>query len=194
MSASFEFGDVERITVGTVGEPGQRTFYLQVRQAQQLVTFKLEKQQVAALAQLLAEMLSDLPAADSPATPAADLEEPVVAEWPVGDMQLSYDTSLDRIVILAEEVSRVVDEEEAGVEQEGAAVEPEGIAQPDLELPGDEGMARIAITRGQAAALIVRSAELVAAGRPTCPLCGNPMDPSGHSCPRTNGHGPRASS
>lgn len=183
MSASFEFPDVERITVGTVGEPGQRTFYLQIRQAQQLVTLKLEKQQVAALAQLLAEMLSDLPAAEGPPTQATDLEEPVLAEWPVGDMQLSYDTTLDRIVILAEEVS---------------AAEGMGAEQPDDEPAGgelsrDDGVARIAITRGQAAALIIRSAQLVAAGRPTCPLCGNPIDPTGHSCPRTNGHGPRAS-
>lgn len=178
MSASFEFEGVERITVGTVGEPGQRTFYLQIRQADQLVTLKLEKQQVAALAQLLAEMLSDLPAAESPAAPA-ELEEPLLAEWPVGDMQLSYDTTLDRIVIVAEEVP--------------AAVVDEG-DEPDQgdEDSSDDGVARIAITRDQAAALIIRSAELVAAGRPTCPLCGNPIDPTGHACPRTNGHAPRA--
>lgn len=190
MSASFEFSDVERITVGTVGEPGQRTFYLQIREAGQLVTLKVEKQQVAALAQLLAEMLSDLPAAASPA-PADDLEEPLVPEWPVGDMQLSYDTTLDRIVILAEEVSPVV-EESGGVEASGALEEEE--SEEESAEPGDEGVARIAITRDQAAALIVRSAQLVAAGRPTCPLCGNPIDPTGHACPRTNGHVPRASS
>ncbi|MBO0693560.1 MAG: DUF3090 family protein [Acidimicrobiaceae bacterium] len=187
MSASFEFSDVERITVGTVGEPGQRTFYLQIRQADQLVTLKLEKQQVAALAQLLAEMLSDLPAAESPAAPAAELEEPVIAEWPVGDMQLSYDTTLDRIVILAEEVTTAVEEPESAIG------EPLG-EEPSDELSRDEGVARIAITRDQAAALIIRSAQLVAAGRPTCPLCGNPIDPTGHACPRTNGHAPRASS
>jgi len=189
VSASFEFSDVERITVGTVGEPGQRTFYLQIRQAGQLVTLKLEKQQVAALAQLLAEMLSDLPAAESPASDAADLEEPVLAEWPVGDMQLSYDTTLDRIVIVAEEVS-------AAVEEPPPPEEPPGLEgdEPGDELSGDEGIARIAITRDQAASLIIRSAQLVAAGRPMCPLCGNPIDPTGHACPRTNGHAPRASS
>jgi uncharacterized repeat protein (TIGR03847 family) len=191
VSASFEFPDVERITVGTVGEPGQRTFYLQVRQAQQLVTLKLEKQQVAALAQLLAEMLSDLPAAESPPPSASDLEEPVLAEWPVGDMQLSYDTSLDRIVILAEEVPAIPAEES---DEDPASDEPSGDERSGDERSGDDGVARIAITRSQAAALIVRSAQLVAAGRPTCPLCGNPIDPTGHSCPRTNGHGPRASS
>lgn len=169
MSTSFEFPDVERITIGTVGEPGQRTFYLQVRQVRQLVTLKLEKQQVAALAQLMAELLSDLPVSETPPVPAGDLEEPVLAEWPVGAMQLAYDTSLDRVVLLAEEVPAAEDEEPLG----------------------DDGVARIAITRGQAAALVIRATQLVSEGRATCPLCGNPMDPTGHSCPRTNGHGPK---
>jgi uncharacterized repeat protein (TIGR03847 family) len=168
LSNSFEFSDAERITVGTVGEPGQRTFYLQVRQAQQLLTLKLEKQQVAALAQFLAQMLSDLPVSETPPVPAGELEEPVLAEWPVGAIQLAYDTGSDRVAILAEEVP--ADEE----------------AEPD-----DGGVARIAITRGQAAALVIRATQLVSEGRATCPLCGRPMDPSGHSCPRTNGHGPK---
>jgi uncharacterized repeat protein (TIGR03847 family) len=168
MSGSFELPEVERITIGTVGEPGQRAFYLQARQGQQLVTLKLEKQQVAALAQLMAELLADLPTPEGVPV-GADLEEPVLAEWPVGAIQLAYDAGGDRVVILAEEVA--VEEDEI----------PEG----------DEGVARLAITRAQAAALIARSAELVTSGRPACPLCGNPMDPDGHSCPKTNGHGPK---
>jgi uncharacterized repeat protein (TIGR03847 family) len=168
MSGSFELPEVERITIGTVGEPGQRTFYLQARQGQQLVTLKLEKQQVAALAQLMAELLADLPTPEG--VPArTDLEEPVLAEWPVGAIQLAYDSAGDRVVILAEEVA----------------------AEEDDAPGGDEGMARLAITRPQAVALIARSAELVTSGRPACPLCGNPMDPDGHSCPKTNGHGPK---
>jgi uncharacterized repeat protein (TIGR03847 family) len=169
LSSSFEFPDVESVTVGTVGEPGQRTFYLQVRQAQQLVTLKLEKQQVAALAQLMAELLSDLPVSETAPVPAGDLEEPVLAEWPVGAMGLAYDQALDRVVLLAEEVAATEDDEPGG----------------------DDGVARIAITRGQAAALVIKATQLVSAGRATCPLCGNPMDPAGHSCPRTNGHGPK---
>jgi uncharacterized repeat protein (TIGR03847 family) len=171
MSGSFELGDVERITIGTVGAPGQRTFYLQARQGQQLVSLKLEKQQVAALAQLLGELLADLPGPEvTIAARDLELEEPVLAEWPVGAIQLSYDSIGDRIVVLAEEVA---------------------VAEGDDAVPGDDGVARMAITRAQAAALVARSAELVTAGRPTCPLCGNPMDPEGHSCPKTNGHGPK---
>jgi uncharacterized repeat protein (TIGR03847 family) len=172
MSSSFEFPDVERVTVGTVGQPGQRTFYLQVRHAQQLVTLKMEKQQVAALAQLLAQLLSDLPTPEAAPTPAPDLEEPVLAEWPVGAMGLAYDQGLDRVVLLAEEVAAAADDE-------------------SVATPGDDGVARIAITRGQAAALVIKATQLVSSGRPDCPLCGNPMDPTGHSCPRTNGHGPK---
>lgn len=167
--SSFELPEPDWVTVGTVGPPGQRTFYLQARQADRVITLKLEKQQVAALSSLLTELMADLPAAiDSPAVPA-ELAEPVLAEWAVGGMQLAYDESADKIVLLAEEVPGG-DEEEEPAEDASTAV------------------ARLMITRAQATALIAKGLELVNAGRATCPLCGYPMDPAGHSCPRTNGH------
>src|ERR1700722_11940032 len=101
VSASFELSDVGRATVGTVGVPGQRTFYLQAREGDRLVSLKLEKQQVAALGQLLPELLSHLPDAGA-LPPDLDLEEPVLAEGAVGAMQLAYDASTDRIVVMAE--------------------------------------------------------------------------------------------
>ncbi len=105
MSRSFELSDVEWATVGTVGPPGQRTFYLQARQGDQQITLKLEKQQVAAIAQFLGEILSDLPVAGTvPDDEALALSEPVLAEWAVGGLQLAYDSGADRIVILAEEI------------------------------------------------------------------------------------------
>jgi uncharacterized repeat protein (TIGR03847 family) len=168
VSASFELSEVGRATVGTVGVPGQRTFYLQAREGDRLVSLKLEKQQVAALAQLLAEMLSDLPAAGALPT-NLDLEEPVLAEWAVGAMQLAYDAASDRIVLMAEEATRPA--------EEGAEV-PDG------------AIGRLALSRPQAAAIAGRAEELVTSGRAPCPLCGFPLDPAGHSCPRTNGHGP----
>lgn len=167
MSASFELSDVGRVTVGTVGVPGQRTFYLQAREGDRLISLKLEKQQVAALAQLLGELLSDLPAAGALPTDL-ELEEPVLAEWAVGAMQLAYDSASDRIVVMAEE---------ATVAEEGG------------EAP-DGAIGRLALSRPQAAAIVGRAEELVTSGRPPCPLCGYPLDPAGHSCPRTNGHGP----
>ena len=92
--------------------PGQRTFYLQARQDDQLITLKLEKQQVAAIAQFLGEILSDLPVPDPlPDDDALALAEPVLAEWAVGGLQLAYDSEADRIVILAEEIGAEDDDE-----------------------------------------------------------------------------------
>jgi uncharacterized repeat protein (TIGR03847 family) len=193
VSRSFELPDVEWATVGTVGPPGQRVFYLQARQGEEQVTLKLEKQQVAAIAQFLGEILSDLPVDDPlPDEEAMALAEPVLAEWAVGGLQLAYDTEADRIVIVAEEIAGDDDVEES--DDPGDA--PTGLesSEPSIggEPPGDRGMGRLSLTRTQAAAIVRRGWDLVSAGRPTCALCGRPIDPDGHSCPRTNGHGPPA--
>jgi uncharacterized repeat protein (TIGR03847 family) len=169
LSSSFELPDVDRITVGTVGEPGQRTFYLQARMGAQLVTLKMEKQQVGALAQFLGTLLAELPRPGHLPT-ELDLEEPALAEWSVGSIQLSYDTELDRVLIIVEEV---VFEDEEGTEPR-------------------PGIARFGATREQVSAMAIQGTQLVESGRPPCPLCGNPLDPAGHACPRTNGHRPPA--
>ena len=203
VSRSFELPEADWATVGTVGEPGHRTFYLQARQGGQLVTLKLEKQQVAAMSQFLAEILSDLPVPDDPAGDSTDLVEPVLPEWAVGALQLAYDPSADRIVILAEEFGAAddedIDDDIEGIEAvEAGPDDPEGgMDDPDLG-PVSAGLAageeqavgRIGISRAHAANMARRGWELVGAGRPTCTLCGHPIDPEGHSCPRTNGHGP----
>ena len=160
MSSSFEISEVDHLTTGAIGPPGQRVFYLQARQGTQVVTLRLEKSQVAALVAYLAGMLSDMPPpGELPA--AMDLIEPVVAEWVVASLGVSYDEDVDRVVILAEEL---------------------------VEEGEEPARARITATREQVAALSMRGAEAVAAGRPPCPLCGQPLDPEGHTCPRLNGH------
>jgi uncharacterized repeat protein (TIGR03847 family) len=175
MSSSFDLSAVQRLTVGTVGPVGKRTFYLQARQDDQLVTLKMEKQQVGALAQLLSEILADRPPRGPvPSDAELALEEPVLAEWSVGTLRIDYDRDGDQVVLVAEELI-VVDEDDEDAEQEASG-----------------GMARLAATREQVAALARRGAALVEAGRPPCPLCGYPLDPEGHSCPRTNGHRPPA--
>ena len=172
---SFDLPSVDRLTVGTVGPVGQRTFYLQARQAEQLVTLKVEKQQVSALAQFLTGLLADLPAVgDLPDSNDLELEEPALEEWAVGTLQISYDADADRVVILAEEVV-FADPEEAS---------------DDVDMSTDAAIARIGATREQVAAIAIRGTALVEAGRPPCPLCGHPLDPAGHACPRTNGHRP----
>jgi uncharacterized repeat protein (TIGR03847 family) len=191
MSRSFELTDVEWATVGTVGPPGQRVFYFQARQDDELITLKLEKQQVAAIAQFLAEILSDLPVPESvPDDEALALAEPVAVEWAVGGLQLAYDSEADRIVILAEEISTETDAAEDDPDIAGRDAETDaGISAP---LDPDRGVGRMQLTRTIAAGIVRRGAELVQAGRPTCALCGHPIDPEGHSCPRTNGHRPPA--
>ncbi len=178
MSRSFELPEAEWATVGAVGQPGQRTFYIQARQGEQLLTLKLEKQQVAALSQFLGEILADLPAPEGQGSAEpVGLVEPVLAEWAVGSIQLAYDAAADRIVILAEEIDAETDDAE------------EGVGIPD-DLGSGRGAARIGLSRASAARIIEAGVELVSSGRPACPLCGRPMDPEGHSCPRTNGHRP----
>ena len=165
MSASFDVPDPLVFTAGAVGEPGARVFYLQAQASDVVVTLKCEKQQVGALAEYFAGVLADLPAIDDQLLPTRlELIDPVVAEWTVGRLAVGWDESNDRMVLIAEEL---LDEEsvESGVE----AAE-----------------ARFRLSREQAASFVGIAEELIAAGRPQCPLCGGPLDPEGHACPRLN--------
>jgi uncharacterized repeat protein (TIGR03847 family) len=172
MNESFDLSDVDRLTVGTVGPTGKRTFFLQARAGGELVTVKLEKQQVAALAQYLGQVLADLPRPGH-LPDELELEEPVQPSWVVGVLGVTYDDATDRVVLVAQEAVAVGEEEEE---------------EDDEEDDEDGAVLRITATREQVAALAIRGTALVEAGRPACPLCGYPLDPSGHVCPRTNGH------
>lgn len=160
MSSSFDIEDVDHLTTGTVGPPGQRIFFLQARQGTQVVSLRLEKTQVAALCRYLEAMLEDLPTAE-PAPADMDLLEPVAAEWVVGSLGVTYDEGDDRVILVAEEL---------------------------VEEGEEPARARFRATREQVAALTRHGTEIVAAGRPPCPLCGAPLDPQGHMCVRLNGY------
>ena len=183
----FVFDQPDRFTAGVVGEPGDRAFYLQARQGGALVTVGLEKSQVAALAQRIGEVLVAVGEADAGGVAAgkeavertraertgADgaLETPLVELFRVGVLALGWEPETASVFVEARPVS------EDGDYPEVADDDPEG---PDLlrvRLDGD-GARRFAI----------RAAALVAAGRPACPFCGQPLDPAGHFCPRMNGH------
>jgi uncharacterized repeat protein (TIGR03847 family) len=199
MAPSFDFEAPDFFTTGTVGVPGRRTFYLQAREAGSVVTLKLEKEQIRALAEYLAKLLNDLP--DPGALPRdMALLEPVSEAWVVGSLGVAYDEAADRILIVAEELSEEAEEEEDDDDdeatEESAAEEgpravrapAEAVEPPEPGEPPDTAKARFRLTRPQAAAFVERARSLVQAGRPSCRLCGLPMDPDGHTCPGTNGH------
>jgi uncharacterized repeat protein (TIGR03847 family) len=156
----------QRFTAGTIGEPGARVFFIQALANGELVTLKCEKQQVGALAEHLASLLSDLPNPPEHEVVTADLDfvEPPDADWVVGRMGVAWDDPNDSMVLLCEQF---LDEEEAE-----AGVEP--------------ASARFRLSRAQVVAFVDLARDLIAAGRPPCYLCGLPMEPTGHPCPRLN--------
>jgi uncharacterized repeat protein (TIGR03847 family) len=165
---SFEIDSPDHFTAGAVGPPGQRVFYLQSRDAGRLITLKVEKEHVRALAEYLGGLLARVKAAPGAPRTGAELIEPLEAAWDVGSLAVGYEESRDRVVVEASELIEP-EEEEGGPEPEPA-------------------MARFRITRAQAAAFVERANELMKGGRPTCPVCSRPIDPEGHVCPRSNGH------
>lgn len=172
MSTGYELGQPDRVTVGTIGPLGERVFFLQVREGRQMVTMKVEKQQVAALAAYLGRLLRDLARpAELPTGAELELEEFGEPDFVVGTIGVTYDEAVDRVMLVAEEIDR-----SELAEEDPLSAEPEGSS------------ARLAMTREQAAALAIRGTQLVESGRPPCPLCGYPLDPRGHACPRTNGN------
>ena len=165
--SEFDLPDVDRFTAGTIGEPGARVFYLQAIAGAQVVSLQLEKGQVGALAQYLAELLHDLPTpADSEVPQDMELTSPVIPEWIVGQLGVVFDEGRDRMIVRADEIA----------------------LEEDADDEATLGMARFALTRGQVQAFVVRATLLLSSGRPTCPLCARPIDPEGHMCIKTNGH------
>ena len=178
---SRDLDPVTRLTADAVGEPGQRTFYLQAASGADQVTLLVEKEQVRRLAESLQSWLPEL-AADRPEDPgeaaAAEagelgLEAPLEPDFRVGQLQLSYDGERDRVVIVATEF-----------QAEDSDDDP-------LE-PPEPLQVRLFVTRPQLRVLARHGSQVVARGRPLCPLCGNPLDPTGHICPAQNGHRPSA--
>jgi uncharacterized repeat protein (TIGR03847 family) len=171
----FDLPSPTHFTVGTIGPPGQRTFFVQAGEGTTTVTLKLEKTQVAALAQYLAELLADLPPVPDEEIPFdLDLVEPAVPEWVVGTIGVAVDEVRDRMVVTFQEL-------------QPQALDQDDVADEDVVDP-DAGLAAFTITRPQAMGFVRRAAELVASGRPPCTLCGRPLDPDGHVCIKTNGH------
>jgi uncharacterized repeat protein (TIGR03847 family) len=195
VSDSFELDNPDHFTAGAVGQPGQRVFYMQGRQHGQIYTLKCEKEQVRALGEYLATLLASLAAAASEALPETTLLPPIEPAWAVRSIAAGYDADGDRIVVEAREL--IEDEAEDEAATEGEAELEETMLETEVRLAGEAtaeateeagARARFLITRTQAAAFVERARELMEAGRPECMLCALPMDPTGHVCPRSNGH------
>jgi uncharacterized repeat protein (TIGR03847 family) len=178
VSTAFDFAEPDHVTAGAIGPPGQRVFYLQARQAGEVVSLRLEKQQVAALCDYLAGILADLAPVTDELPAELELIEPVLAEWVVGALAVAYEEADDRIVLVAEElVPEAGEDEDADADDFGAGLDD------DDDVPST---ARFRMSRAQVLAMVRHAAAVVTAGREVCQICGRPMDPEGHLCPRNN--------
>jgi len=178
----FDYRNPDRFVVGTVGMPGERTFFLQIRQGNAITSVALEKAQVSVLAdrvdQLLDEAGSRAEPGEIPETApvaladTASLDAPIVEEFRVGAMALGWDEANGLVVIEAHAVA----------EEDGEI--------PDIGDDADDGpdTLRVWITPAYARAFAERARTVVSAGRPPCPFCSQPLDPAGHICPRSNGY------
>ncbi len=181
----------DRFVAGTVGQPGERTFFLQAREGNRITSVVCEKQQVSVLAEHLDKILNevvrraggevDVPPPTEAPQDTQPLDAPITEEFRVGTMTIAWDPNIDRIVI--EMFSNV----ETGEEEEVAAPEPEPEEEISPEDEADEVFV-VRITAAYAREFVARSQALIAAGRPACPFCLQPIDPEGHICPRANGY------
>jgi uncharacterized repeat protein (TIGR03847 family) len=181
----FDYDAPDRFVAGTVGTPGQRTFFLQASAAGRVTTVALEKSQVSVLAERVEELLDEVVrrtggTAPVPAVaPAAavdndPLSTPIEEEFRVGTMSLTWDGDAERVVIECYEVD-----------------DGDGALPPEVDDEGSPlngGLLRVSLTGAAARGFARRALAVVAAGRPPCPFCGNPLDAEGHICPRANGY------
>lgn len=177
----------DRIVIGTIGDPGERTFYLQARAGRRIVSITLEKQQSAALAEKIDELLDQLMATDGnpfsvPATTPIELvdndplEQPVDEQFRTGGISLGWDYATAQIVIEAFPIIEIEIDADTDFESlDSIEVEP-----PEMLL--------VRMPVGTARAFAKRTLEVVGAGRPLCPFCAEPMDPDNHSCALPDGY------
>jgi uncharacterized repeat protein (TIGR03847 family) len=174
------FDPVERFVAGTVGQPGERTFFIQARHGARLISVSCEKSQVQALADRLTYMLREIKQSDPTiaivrlARDDSPLETPIEEEFRVGIIGLAFDDSRQMIQIDLQAVS------------ENEQEEPDFIDVDDLS--GDQDILRVVISPSVADQFSKRALSVVSAGRQPCPFCGGPIDLRGHLCPRANGY------
>ena len=175
----YEYDPVERFVCGTVGEPGDRAFFIQARTGPRLTSVSLEKLQAAALGDRVGVMIKEIKRANplivyARANPDTEpLEQPIFEEFRVGVIGLSFDTETERVLVELQCITEAQSEEEELAEDEEEDA-------PDL--------LRVSLTLSQAEGFAKRTSAVIGAGRLPCPFCGIPIDTSGHLCPRANGY------
>ncbi|MFP5342679.1 MAG: DUF3090 family protein [Candidatus Limnocylindria bacterium] len=177
----YIFDPPERFIAGTVGVPGARTFFLQARDGGRIVSVALEKVQVAVLADRLGQLLGEIERrgleasveAAPPVVDTAPLDEPINEAFRAGSLTLGWDGE-DEVVLV----------EARAQDEDGEAIDPDEDDDEDEDGPD---LLRVRMSAAAARVFVERAARVVAAGRPPCPLCGAPLDPIGHICPRRNG-------
>ena len=176
----IEFQEPARFTVGTVGVPGERTFFIQAEDGARLISVSLEKSQVQALAERLTFMLKEikqvLPTFTLSVLPRDEnpLSSPIEEEFRVGLIGLAFDQSTGLIQIDLQAVSDEDDSQSEFVDVD--------------DLSSDKDILRVSITPDEASRFSKRAISVVGAGRLPCPFCGGPIDSRGHLCPRANGY------
>jgi uncharacterized repeat protein (TIGR03847 family) len=179
MPRIFLFDPVERFVVGTVGIPGERTFFIQARTGSRLVSVSLEKAQVAAIADRVLQILREIRLSE-PLTVIErvgyddqPLESPIDEEFRVGVIGLAYVSDRRLIEI---DLQAITDSDNADDEL------------LEIDTSSDQDILRILMTLGYAESFAKRANTVVAAGRAPCPFCGGPIHPNCHQCPRSNGY------
>jgi uncharacterized repeat protein (TIGR03847 family) len=198
------FESPERFVAGTVGPPGQRTFFLQAREGSRIMSVALEKQQVAILAERLDLLLDEalrrlggdprIPAiAPSGLTDKAPLEQPIDEEFRVGTITLGWEEDSGMAVIelfpLTEENVALEDFDTSDDDELGDESDQEDetiVIEVEVEVEASEVLI-VKLEPAYARAFVQRAQSVVSAGRPPCQFCGGPIDPEGHICPRANG-------
>ena len=162
--AKNEFTNVTRLRPEAVGEPGKRTFRILVDSGSSSAVLWLEKEQLFHLALANEQLLATLPEGHGGSEmPPVEHEVPGLTklEFKVSKLVLGHDGDTGLFIIDAHDVE---DEEDA------------------------LATVRLWASKGQIKEFAEEAIRVCAAGRPLCPLCGRPIDPTGHPCPRLNGH------
>lgn len=180
---------VDRITAGAVGEPGERTFFLQARQGDRSVTIQVEKEQVELLGTSILEILATVgrETGEGPPSEELGLEPPLEPLWRAGRLSIGYAEERDLMLLEIEELVESEDEGEDELDEGEDEADDETAPMTESEIPEPDRV-RLWATREQMFALARHGAAVAERGRPRCRFCGNPIGPEGHMCPAMNGH------